>query len=162
MIWPPKIALCVGTVVLHEQKVLLIREAMGNEAGVWGIPWGFVEGRSADGALDTPEIAAIRETHEEAGVDAKIVGLLGIQNHASRSGEPRLYLIFLAEHVSGEPTPDGVETDRAAYLSLAEINDWPEPIDDFVRWVVIRVLTGQSTMLEPQPINPYSPLIGFF
>lgn len=160
--WPPKIAICVGAVVLREQKVLLIREAKGNDHGVWGIPWGFVEGKTADGTLDTPEVAAVRETVEEAKVQTRIVGLLGIQNHMSHAGDPRLYLIFLGEHISGEPEPDGVETDRAAYLSLDELNAWHEPVDDFVKWVVTRVLTGEAMIIPPQVINPYSPFLGFF
>jgi len=160
--WPPKITICVGTVVLREDKVLLIREAKGNDRGIWGIPWGFVEGKSADGTLDTPEVAAARETLEEAQVQTRIVGLLGIQNHMSPAGEPRLYLIFLGEHISGEPEPDGVETDRAAYLSLHELNVWQEPIDEFVKWVVTRVLTGEFIVIPLQVVNPYSPFLGFF
>lgn len=160
--WPPKIAICVGTVVLHEHKVLLIREAQGHFRGVWGIPWGYVEGTKNDGTLDTPEMAAVRETLEEAMVQTRIVGLLGIQNHASQAGDARLYIIFLGDHVSGEPKPDGVETDRAMYLSLDDINRWPEPIDAFVKWVVTRVLTGEFTMIPPQTVNPYTPCLGFF
>lgn len=148
--------------MLREQKVLLIREATGHDRGVWGIPWGFVEGKSADGTLDTPEMAAVRETLEEAKIHARIVGLLGIQNHSSRTGEPRLYIIFLGEHIRGDPEPDGVETDRAAYLSLHEINVWHEPIDKFVKWVVTRVLSGEFMAIPPQPLNPYSPFLGFF
>ncbi|MCL5999715.1 MAG: NUDIX domain-containing protein [Chloroflexi bacterium] len=160
--WPPRITICVGAVVLREQKVLLIREARGAHKGVWGIPWGFVEGRNDDGTLDPPQMAALRETHEEAGVGAAMVGLLGIQNHASSQGDPRIYMIFLCRHLSGEPTPDHDETDRAAYISKAEIESWDEPVDDFVRWIVLRVLSGEYTVIGPQPGNPYAPFMGFF
>ena len=68
------------------------------------------------GSLDPPEVAALRETREEGGVIAEIEGLLGIQNHPSRTGEPWLYLLFLCRHVSGELTPDNRETDKAASL----------------------------------------------
>lgn len=157
--WPPAIPICVGAVVLHDQKVLFIRETRDH---VWGIPWGYVEGKNDDGTLDPPEKAAIRETLEEAGVSAEVVGLLGVQNHISRQGTPHVYMIFLCKHLDGEPKPDGVETDRAFYLSLEQINTWSEPIDDFVHWVVTRVLSNQFVLLQPQLQTPYEPFVGFF
>ena len=37
--WPPKMAVCVGTVVLKDDKVLLIRQAKGTSLeGRWSIP----------------------------------------------------------------------------------------------------------------------------
>lgn len=134
----------------------------GGAAGVWGIPWGYVEGKLATGDNDPPETAAMRETLEEAGVEAQITGLLGIQNHAAQTGDPRIYMVFLGEHVRGEPHPDGIETDRAMYLSLDQITSWPETIDEFVKWVVLRVLRGEHRILSSQSANPYSPFIGFF
>lgn len=151
--------ICVGAVVLRDQRVLFIRETRNH---MWGIPWGYVEGENDDGTLDPPEKAAIRETLEEAGVTAEIIGLLGVQNHIPKQGQPHVYMIFLCRHVSGDPHPDNIETDQAEYVSLEQINSWPEPIDDFVRWVVTRVLTNQFALLKPQPINPYSPFLGFF
>jgi ADP-ribose pyrophosphatase YjhB (NUDIX family) len=145
--------------VLRDQKVLFIRETRDH---VWGIPWGYVEGTNDDGTPDPPEKAAIRETFEEAGVSAEVVGLVGVQNHVSRQGRPHVYMIFLCRHVAGEPQPDNRETDRALYLSLEQINTWPESIDDFVKWVVTRVLTDQFVVLKPHLNNPYSPYLGFF
>lgn len=160
--WPPKILVCAGAVVLNKGKVLFIREAKGHHAGVWGIPWGVVEGQFEDGTIDSPEKTAVRETWEEAGIEVKVKGLIGFQNHASKSGEARIYFIFLAEHISGEPQPDGAETDRAEYLSLAEMQHWPEPIDEFVYWIVERVLEGEYTLTELVNETPYPPFMGFF
>ncbi|HFQ92497.1 MAG TPA: NUDIX domain-containing protein, partial [Anaerolineae bacterium] len=109
--WPPKIVVCVGTAVLHHNKILLIRQAQGTSlAGQWSVPWGVVE------PGETPDEAALRETLEEGGITAVITGLLGQQNF---TWENMTALIYLCRHVSGEPQDDGgQETDAAAYFSL--------------------------------------------
>jgi len=100
--FPPKMIVCVGTVVLREHKVLFVRQTYGRSLkGRWTLPWGFAHGKDSVGSPDPPEVAALRETREEGGVIAEIEGLLGVQNHPSRNGEPRLYLLFLCRHVSG-------------------------------------------------------------
>ncbi len=54
--WPPKMAVCVGAVILQGEKVLFIRQAPGHSlAGQWSIPWGLVD----EGV--TPEDAAATE-----------------------------------------------------------------------------------------------------
>jgi ADP-ribose pyrophosphatase YjhB (NUDIX family) len=154
---PPQITLCVGAVVLRERKVLFVRQTYGSLKGVWSMPWGFVDGKKPDGAIEPPDMAVIRETQEEAGVIAKVEGLLGVQNHSSSYEEPRLYIIFLCRHMSGEPTPDNKETDKAAYFSLNEIENFDEPFDNFCRWMAIRVLRDQHHVIPLESSNPYQP-----
>lgn len=92
---------------------------------------------------------------------AEIEGLLGIQNHPSRTGEPRFYLLFLCRHVSGEPTPDNRETDKAAYLSLEELDALDEPVDPFCEWLARRVLREEYHIIPPEPMNPHRPHLAF-
>jgi ADP-ribose pyrophosphatase YjhB (NUDIX family) len=158
----PSIILCVGAVVLREGKVLFIRQAYGSLKGKWSLPWGFVDGRNPDGSLETPNRAAVRETQEEAGIAVEVVGLLGIQNHPDKNGNPRLYLIFLCRFLSGEPFPDHHETDKAAWFSLDEMANFDEPFDKFCEWIARRVLAGQYHVIPPQTLNPYAPHIAFF
>ncbi|MEW5873344.1 MAG: NUDIX hydrolase [Chloroflexota bacterium] len=157
---PPRLTLCVGAVVLHKNKILFVRQTYGGLKGKWSLPWGFVEGNRPDGSLEPPELAAIRETQEEAGVIVKVEGLLGIQNHSSR-GEARLYIIFLCHPISGEPKPDNQETDKAAYFSLAEMADFNEPFDEFCEWIARRVLNGEHHVIPPHATNPYQPYLAF-
>jgi ADP-ribose pyrophosphatase YjhB (NUDIX family) len=159
-IFPPRITLCVGAVVLQENKVLFVRQTYGGLKGKWSLPWGFVDGKKSDGSLEPPDAAVIREVHEEAGVVAKVEGLLGIQNH-SNDGESRLYIIFLCHPISGEPTPDQHETDKAAYFSLDEMADFDEPFDAFCEWMARRVLEGQYHLIPPESANPYPPYLAF-
>ena len=157
----PKITVCVGAVVLKDDKVLFIRQAYGSLEGKWSLPWGFVDGRTPDGLLEPPDLAAVRETQEEAGVTAKVEGLLGIQNHRNAQGELQIYILYLCRHIHGEPTPDNYETDRAAYLSLDDMDALNEPIDEFCEWIAHRVLDNDYQAIRPVDTNPYHPDLAF-
>jgi 8-oxo-dGTP diphosphatase len=151
--WPPKMAVCVGAVVQNHNKILFIRQAKGHSlAGQWSMPWGLVDD------LETPEDAALRETYEESGISAEIEGLLGIQNLPTPGW---LGIIFACHHAGGEPHPDGVETDRAAYLSLEEIVAFEEPFEPWCRWLAGRILSGRYKATPCLPNNPYAPRKAF-
>ncbi len=158
---PPRITLCVGAVVLRDNQVLFVRQTYGGLKGKWSLPWGFVDGIKTDGSLEPPELAAIREIREEAGVVAEVEGLLGIQNHC-HEGEPRLYLLFLCRHIRGEPIPDNHETDKAGYFSLDGMERFNESFDEFCEWLARRVLNGQYHVVSPESANPYFPHLAFF
>lgn len=146
MSFPPKMTLCAGAVVLHEQKVLLVREARGSLKGLWSIPWGFVDEN------EPPHRAALRETQEEAGVTARLAGLLGVQEHCP-AGEQRLYLLYLAHHESGNPTPDGDETDAAGYFTESEIAQLS--VEPFCQWVIQNVLSNTHTLIPQNANTPF-------
>jgi ADP-ribose pyrophosphatase YjhB (NUDIX family) len=151
--WPPRFVVCVGTVVLKENNVLLIRQAKGHSLeGQWSIPWGFVDEE------ETPEHAALRETLEESGVKAEIDGLLGFQN-LHKPGW--IGIIFLCHHVEGKPSPDGVESDMVSYFSLEDLGSHQEPIETWCEWLVRRVLEGKYTLIPSEPQNPYRPKDAF-
>lgn len=160
---PPKMVVCVGSVVLRENSVLLVRQTYGKTLkGKWTVPWGFVQGEDQSTYFDPPHAAALRETKEEAGVVAEVDGLLGIQSpRRSDTGDPRLYILFLCHHVSGEPAPDNQETDRAAYFSLEELRRMKEDVNGFCYWLAVRVLQGKHTVVPPEPENPYAPRLAF-
>ncbi len=158
---PPAMVLCVGAVVLHDHQVLFVRQTYGGLKGQWSLPWGFVDGKATDGSLEPPDMAALRETREEAGIVAQVEGLLGIQNHINSDGDPRLYLLFLCRHVSGEPIPDYHETDKAAYFSLEDMATFDEAFDEFCAWIARRVLRGDYHLMPAVSENPYRPHMAF-
>ena len=141
---------CVGAVVLQEDgRVLWIRQARGHSLeGQWSIPWGVVE------AGESPAVAAARESREEAGVEVAVEALLGVQDLPGSDG---LALVFLARHVSGAPTPDERETDRAAYMSEAEMDELTEPFEPWCAWLVRRVLRGEHRAIPEQHESPFAP-----
>jgi ADP-ribose pyrophosphatase YjhB (NUDIX family) len=152
--WPPRLVVCVGTVVVRDGQVLFIRQAKGHSLeGQWSVPWGIVDPDEA------PEAAALRETKEEGGIDAEIQGLLGVQNLRQAGW---IALVYLCQHVSGEPQHDGgVETDGAAYFSLEEMDAFDEPFESWCEWVVRRVLREEHKVIPPEPLNPYKPRMAF-
>lgn len=152
--WPPRLVVCTGAVVLNGDCALFIRQAQGHSlAGQYSIPWGLVE------PDETPHEAALRETREEAGIDAEVMGLIGLQILHDPGW---LALIFLCRHLGGTPKPDGVETDQATYYSLDELLTFPYPIEPWCRWLVLRVLQGNYRLVPMEPDNPYQPLQAFF
>jgi ADP-ribose pyrophosphatase YjhB (NUDIX family) len=144
---------CVCAVVIHQQHVLFVRQAPGQAlAGQWSIPWGLVEEGEA------PEDAARRETHEESGVTPAIDGLLGVQNLPPAGW---IGIIFACHVVSGEPQPDGIETDQVAFFSAEDIRAAGKRIEPWCRWLALRVLQRQGTLIPEALETPYAPLKAF-
>jgi len=151
--WPPTMVVCVGAVVLDGERALFVHQAKGASLeGQWSIPWGVVD------PGESPDTAALRETLEEGGVTARMEGLLGVQN-LPRAGW--IGIVFLSRHVGGTPVSDGgVETDKASYFSLEEMDALDEPIEPWCEWVVRRVLRGEHRVI-PEADNPYHPRLAF-
>ncbi len=103
----------VGGAVVHRGKLLMVRRASKYGRGNWQIPGGFIE------RDETLEQAVVREVAEESGVTARVRGVLGLRSRVDEFNST--YIVFLLEYRAGEPTPDGVETDRAEWISLDDL-----------------------------------------
>ena len=64
--------LTVDTVITQSNSVVLIRRKNPPFKGSWALPGGFVE------YGETVEMAAIRETKEETGLDVELDGIVGV------------------------------------------------------------------------------------
>jgi 8-oxo-dGTP diphosphatase len=139
---------CVGAVVKHGERILLVRQSRGHALeGQWTVPWGRLD----DG--ESPTAAALREVREEAGVDALIEGLLGVQELPTPwSGW--IAVVYLCRHVDGAPHPGDPETDAAAYYSSEELDRLGEPLEPWSNWLIRRVFEGRFTLTLPDPSNP--------
>ena len=100
--------------VVHQGRVLMVRTIYGSAKGRWLLPGGYA---NHDERLDQ---TAVREVREETGIEAEIVDVIGLRTRYTDRGGA-LFVLFRMRPVSGDPVPDGVEVDRAAYLSAAEI-----------------------------------------
>jgi 8-oxo-dGTP diphosphatase len=139
---------CVGTVVLDGDRVLLVRQAPGHSlAGHWTMPWGRLE------PGESPAAAAVRETREEGGIDVVVEGLLGIQELPA-PWHGWLALIYLCRHSHGLPAPQDPEVDAAAWFSLADLDACREPIETLSNWLVRRALAGRCTVTGADATNP--------
>ncbi len=151
----PETVVCVGGLVLKDDRVLLVRQSPGHSLeGQWTIPWGEID------PGEPPSDAVLREISEEAGVTARVNGLLGLQELP----DPWLGMIgilFLCDHVDGQPAPDSRETDAAEYFSLGQLDGLPGPVEPLSRWLVGRVLSGQHMAISSNSSGPYVPSRSF-
>ena len=146
----PRMSVSVGAVVLRDNKILFVRQTYGKLKGQWSLPTGFVD------PGETPDMAALRETREEAGIIAGMDGLLGICN-VDWEGEPQIYVVFLCHHIDGEPLADGKENDRARYFSLEDMEAFDEPFEALCEWIARSVLQGSHHTLPPRDISSLDP-----
>ena len=117
--YPDGPRLAVGGVVIHKDRVLLVRRGKPPAEGQWAIPGGSVElGESMARAVE-------RELLEETGVRVLAGDVCCVFEAVRRDTDDRVrfhYVIvdLLAEYVSGTPAP-GSDALAAAWKSAVEL-----------------------------------------
>lgn len=143
----PKIV--VGSVVLHDGKVLLCRRAIEPRKGYWTVPAGYME------LGETPQEGAIREAREEANATLKLGGLLAIYTIKHLSQVQMIYRATLAslEFSSG---PESLDVRLFGFDEL--------PLDDIafptVHWMLAdiqKVLAGETALPFGNPAGEPDP-----
>jgi ADP-ribose pyrophosphatase YjhB (NUDIX family) len=118
----PKLA--VGTIVrMPDGRIVLARRAIEPGHGLWVFPGGYVD-RGED-----VRTAAIREAREEAGIDVRLDGLVGIYSYP---GVTAVIIVYSAVWTGGTLTiddesleirtfdPDGLPWDEMAFPSTKD------------------------------------------
>jgi mutator protein MutT len=117
----------VVCVVEHEgvPSVILIKRAYrGRNAGQWGLPGG----RTDEG--ETPEQAALRELHEEVGLEAGPAEVLGRLDDFPASSGFAITPVVVAPSDPGPLRPSPDEVHSVHHVSLGRL-----AADDTPRWV---------------------------
>jgi ADP-ribose pyrophosphatase YjhB (NUDIX family) len=148
----------VGGAVVYEGKLLLVRRASRRGRGNWQVPGGFIE------PDETIEMAVVREVAEETGVQAEVVGVLGVRNRYNPDSSNSIYIVLLMRPLSGEPIPDGVEVDQAGYFTLEEIQALGQ-VPPINLEIAKRVLSPDHQVLLPVKVatatgTPYTLFVG--
>ena len=106
-----------GAVIIHEGRVLLVRNIRGVTRGRYLLPAGRVN------ANELPDQAAIRETFEETGLRVEIEGLLGVRIWVMDDGEHNYFFMFRAKLLSplNDLQPNLTEIDDARFFSKEEM-----------------------------------------
>jgi ADP-ribose pyrophosphatase YjhB (NUDIX family) len=111
------LSLGAGAVIVHDGRVLLVRNIRGVTRGRYLLP----AGRLDPGEL--PDQAAVREAFEETNLRVEIEGLLGIRLWVMDDGEHNYFFMFLARLVSpvSDLRANLAEVDDARFFTTAEM-----------------------------------------
>ena len=106
-----------GAIVIHEERVLLVRNIRGVTRGRYLLPAGRVN------PDELPDQAAARETFEETGLRVEIEGLMGVRLWVMDDGEHNYFFMFCAKLLSpiSDLRPDPNEIDDARFFSREEM-----------------------------------------
>jgi ADP-ribose pyrophosphatase YjhB (NUDIX family) len=112
------LSLGAGAVVVHDNRVLLVRNIRGVTKGRYLLPAGRVNSH------ELPDQAAARETFEETSLRVEIVGLMGVRIWVMDDGEHNYFFMFRAKLLSpiSELKPNLDEIDDARFFSKEELD----------------------------------------
>ncbi|MEM3396039.1 MAG: NUDIX domain-containing protein [Thermoplasmata archaeon] len=110
-----------GVLIKHD-KILLIRRKNEPWKGMYALPGGFVE------YGETVEQTVLREVQEETGLQAKILGIVGIYSAPNR--DPRGHIITVAYLLDTPRLENARAGDDAAAVKIFELEKLPPLASD--------------------------------
>jgi ADP-ribose pyrophosphatase YjhB (NUDIX family) len=122
---------CAGTLIERDGRVLLAKRAQEPRADTWDVVGGFLEPH------ELPAEAAVREAHEETGLDIELGDVFAIL--VDTYGDPNLYTLnvyYRALAPTGEPVPTSDVT-QLQWFGPGEIPDdlsFPHEYELLRRW----------------------------
>jgi ADP-ribose pyrophosphatase YjhB (NUDIX family) len=137
----PKIV--VGSVVVHEDRILLCRRAIEPRKGFWTLPAGFLEEH------ETPEDGARREAQEEALADIVLDALLAVYSVPRISQVQLMYRAHLAKAEFGA----GPESLEVKLFSWHEI-PWAELAFPSAMWALNHYRETKDKKIFAPFVNP--------
>lgn len=112
----------VAVVLVDAGQVLLVRRATGKYRGKWCIPCGYVEWN------EDVRIAAVREVHEETGLDVRLLGVCDVRSNFHDPERQTVGVWFWGQCVGGE-IQVGDDVDAAAWYALDRLPELAFPTD---------------------------------
>jgi len=99
-----------------EPSILLLRRAVQPGFGAWDLPAGYLD------PGESFEVAARRETLEEAGIDVELVGLAGVYHSAPANA---VTAVFRARSMRPDSTVQiDAESSEHAWVPRSEVDEW--------------------------------------
>jgi 8-oxo-dGTP diphosphatase len=129
--------------IFRGEQVLLIERGKGALKGFWSLPGGHIE------AGEPARAAAVREVHEETGIEAELEGLVDLHEVILRKDDGALgahYLIavFWGQWLAGEPAAGG-DAAAARFVAVEDVEAYrlTDRAIDFIRRAA-RLRSGRS------------------
>lgn len=133
-----------GGVVIHDNKVLLVKLAYGRAKGRWLIPGGFVE------KGEILQEAVVREIKEETGMRVRPIGILGIRSMVRKKDNlTDVYVAFLCTlESSPEPlVPQESEITEVNWIPVQDINV-REDVPTYTRILIAKALNTKPMNID--------------
>lgn len=109
------IVLVVSVSIIHEDKVLMIKENKATVKNTWNFPSGRIEYHE-----DILE-AARREAKEETGYDVRLTATTGIYNFMSSTNHQVILFHFIGEIIGGSLQLDKAEIIDSTWIAPADL-----------------------------------------
>ena len=115
---------CVGAVVVDEERLLLVRRGRGAGVGLWSVPGGRVE------RGETLADAVVRELREETGLDGRCGELVG---WVERIGADHHFVIldFRVRVDAGTPVA-GDDAAEVRWVPRRDPSAWPPTVPGLI------------------------------
>lgn len=99
-----------------EPRLLLLRRAVEPGLGAWDLPAGYLD------PGESFEMAALRETREESGIDVELLSLAGVYHSPPANAVTAVYRARALD--PGTPVSLDFESSEHAWVRRSEVTDW--------------------------------------
>lgn len=119
--YPARPLVGVGAVVLHQERVLLVRRGGQPSWGKWSLPGGLVE-------LGETTVEAIRrEIREECGIEITVVDVAGVLDRVTRDADGRVrYHYVLIDYLAfpeSEAIVAGTDAAECRWVEIERVGE---------------------------------------
>ncbi|MDP8002868.1 MAG: NUDIX hydrolase [Caldisphaera sp.] len=145
----------IGTLLMRDSDVLLIKRANEPEKGMWAIPGGHLE--LGERILD----AAKREFYEETGIDTSPLGVINVDEIITKkTGNSILFhyvLITVLMKDNGNEPKAGSDALEAKFFNINDIIQ-RDNISVSTKGLIYKIINNKVNLSNPIPVNTTSPI----
>lgn len=109
-------ALTVDTIIIDDNKIVLVKRLNNPYKNHWALPGGFVE------YGEKVESAAIREAKEETGLDIELDKLVGVYSDANRDPRGHTVTVAYTAHIVGGKLQSDSDAKDAKFVSIDSLD----------------------------------------
>ncbi len=151
--YPKRPVVGVGSLIIENGKILLVKRGYPPSKGRWSIPGGHVE--IGEGILD----AARRELEEETGIMGEPLGVVNVDDAITidKKGLVKYHYVLvtvLFKRVSGDLRPGG-DAIEARFFDINKAKSLK--LTDSARGLLEKIKSNLLCLEKPIPVRKYSP-----